>query len=222
MPRIALLNANTTGSITARMAAHARDWLGEEWRVEGLTAPFGEPYIADRAASAAAAHAVVEMARSLAAAPPDVAVVACFGDPGLWAARALLPCPVAGMAEASLHAACQIGRRVGIVTGGAGWKPMLEEFVGLCGLAMRLAGVRVLAPTGAAIATDPDAALAALEGAVAAAAVEDGADVVILGGAGLVGLSRRIRSPVPVIDSLEASLAQAAALARLAMDRSGG
>lgn len=213
---IALLNANTTEAMTRRMAEAARARLGPAARVRGLTAPFGAPYISDRAASAVAAHAVVEMARGLAEAPPDVAVIACFGDPGLWAAREVAPCPVVGMAEAAMLTACQLGRRFGIVTGGPAWKPMLEEFAAACGLASRLAGVRALPLTGAQIAADPEAAVADLA-AAGAAAVGDGAEVVILGGAGLVGLRAAVaaRLRVPVIDSLDAALAQAAALAGL-------
>ena len=214
---IVLLNANTTAAMTERMAAAARARLGPGVRVRGVTAPFGAPYISDRASSAVAGHAVVEMARALAEAPPEVAVVACFGDPGLWAAREVAPCPVVGMAEASMLTACQIGRRFGIVTGGPAWKPMLEEFAAACGLASRLAGVRALPITGAQIAADPAAATAALARAVAASAVEDGADVVILGGAGLVGLRAAVAAEVtvPVLDSLDCALAQAAALAGL-------
>lgn len=216
MTGIVLINANTTAAMTQRMVAHAQTRPGVG-SVRGLTAPFGAAYIADRASSATAAHAVVEMAATLAADPPEAVVIACFGDPGLWAAREVLPCPVVGMAEASLHAACQLGRRAGIVTGGTGWGPMLHEFVALCGLSSRLAGVRTLPPTGAALAADPAAALDALAAATTAAAVEDGADVVILGGAGLVGMAGPLRSrvPVPVVCSLDASLAQAVALAAL-------
>ena len=217
MPAITLLNANTTAAMTERMVARATALLDQTCTVRGLTAPFGAPYIADRAASAVAGHAVVEMATALATDPPDAVVVACFGDPGLWAARAILPCPVVGMAEASLHVACQRGRRVGIVTGGAGWGPMLREFVDLCGLSARLAGVRTLDATGAALAADPVAAHDALAAAIAAAVHEDGADVVILGGAGLAGMAEALRavSPVPLIDSLDAAVAQAVALASL-------
>lgn len=199
------------------MVAHARARLGEGCRVEGRTAPFGARYIADRTASAMAAHAVTVMAADLAAQPPDAAVIACFGDPGLWAVREMLSCPVIGMAEASLHTSCQIGRRVAIITGGAGWGPMLEEFVALCGLSSRLAAVHTLALTGAALADDRSVALAALGAAVETVARDHRADVAILGGAGLVGYAAALRGqvPIPLVDSLDAALAQAVATASL-------
>lgn len=213
--RLALLNANTTVAMTDRMAAAAAAMLGGRAAVEGITAPFGAPYISDRAASAAAAAAVVEMGRALAGReePPDVAVVACFGDPGLWALREVLPRPVVGMAEASMLTACQRGRRFAIVTGGAAWKPMLEEFVALTGLSGRCAGIRTVPWTGDRIAADPDGAVGMLAG-MAREAAGDGADIVILGGAGLVGLKSAVAaaSGVPVLCSLECAVAQAVAL----------
>jgi Asp/Glu/hydantoin racemase len=211
--RLALLNANTSADLTARMVALARPMLRGGMEPVGLTAPFGAAYVSDLAASAVAAHAVVEMARGLRHDPPAAAVIACFGDPGLAAARALLPCPVVGMAEASMHAACQIGRRVAIVTGGAAWRPMLEDFVAGIGLSGRLAGVHPVALTGAEIAADPDGAAAALLEALEAAA-RGGADVAILGGAGLAGLAPRLAgaAPLPLLDSLRCAVAQAQAL----------
>ena len=215
---LVLLNANTTAAMTERMVARAAERLGPRARVRGVTAPFGAPYISDRAASAAAAHAVAEMIGALRDDPPAVAVVACFGDPGLFAARELAPFPVAGMAEASMLTACQFGRRFGIVTGGPAWKPMLEEFAAACGLASRLAGVRALPIAGAEIAADPAAAVGRLTEAAKASLSEDGADVVILGGAGLVGLRDAVAAGLgaPVLDSLDCALAQAEALAGLA------
>jgi allantoin racemase len=123
------------------------------------------------------------------------------------------------MAEASCRAACGRGERFAIVTGGALWEPMLREFVFGLGLSDRIAAIRTIAPAGDEIARDPDAALTALTAACTACAREDGADVVILGGAALAGLAARIQPavPVPVLCSVEAG-----ALAVLAAGNAGG
>ena len=216
-PEIVLLNGNTTAAMTAWLVSAAAPLAPPGLSVRGVTAPFGAPYVSDPAAYALAADAIAAMARALAARPPAAAVIACFGDPGLWTARAALPCPVIGMAEASLHAACQIGRRVGVVTGGPAWRPMLEAFVAEAGLSSRLAGVRALPLTGAEIAADP---VAATQGQRAAAAdlAAGGADVVILGGAGLVGLAPAVGEGlgVRVLCSLACAMAQAGAAVALA------
>ncbi|MEM8594858.1 MAG: aspartate/glutamate racemase family protein [Pseudomonadota bacterium] len=218
---ILLLNGNTTEEITARMVAAAAETVPGR-AIKGRTAPFGEPYVSTAPAYAAASHAVATLAASIATERPvpGAVVVACFGDPGLAAARALLPCPVVGMAEASAHAACQLGRRFGIVTGGHFWGPMLEDFIGATGLGARLTGVETLELTGAEIAADPSAA----ERTVADAAerlASAGADTVILGGAGLVGFAARLKNRVspPLLDSLTCAVTQAAALAETVRER---
>jgi Asp/Glu/hydantoin racemase len=73
--------------------------------------------------------------------------------------------------------------------------------------------VRTVAPSGGEIARDPEGALALLAEACRASVAEDGADVVILGGAGLAGLAGKLagRVEVPVICSVEAGVRAAIA-----------
>ncbi len=214
--RLLLINPNTTERITDLVAARAREVAGPGIEIRGATGAFGARYIACRAAAAIAAHAALDaLARHHEGC--DAVLLACFGDPGLAALKELSPVPVVGMAEAACHLACLFGRQFSIVTGGERWAPMLHEFVAGQGLAARLASIRTLAPTGAEIAADPDRALAALAESCRACAEEDGAEAIILGGAGLAGLAGRIASgvPVPVICSLEAGLRATIAAAGL-------
>ncbi|MBU8545948.1 MULTISPECIES: aspartate/glutamate racemase family protein [Roseomonadaceae] len=200
--RILLINANTTESITDRLVAIARALAPPGVTVQGATGRFGARYIASRASSAIAAHAAVD-AYAAHGAGADAVLIGCFGDPGLDALRELAPVPVLGLADAS--AAAAQGRRFGVVTGGAAWKPMLEEFFVTRGHAGQLAGVRTVAPTGGEIARDPDGALALLAETCRDCVTQDGAEVVILGGAGLAGLAARLAPlvPVPVLCSVE-------------------
>lgn len=216
MPGLTLINGNTSATITDRLVAEAKRFLGGLATVDGLTARFGSAYISDRAAATVAGHAVLDLGHALKtrAEYPDAVVIACFGDPGLWALRELLPCPVVGMAEASILMASQYGRRFGIVTGGAGWKPMLTEFVDLVGMSSRLAGIEAVSMTGDAVARDPDGAVAPIRQVANCLIKDRGADVVILGGAGLVGMKARLAATglnVPILCSLECALAQAVA-----------
>lgn len=202
--RILLINPNTTESVTALVARHVEGIAGAAATFVPVTGAFGARYISSRASAAIAAHAALDaLARH--GAGCDAVYLACFGDPGLLALRELAPVPVVGMAEASCVEAAKDGRRFAIVTGGALWGPMLTEFVGMMGLADRLTGVRTVAPTGGEIADNPDAALAQLANACTACATQDGAEVVILGGAALAGLAARIQPnvPVPVLCSVE-------------------
>jgi allantoin racemase len=212
--RILLINPNTTESITALVAGHARAIAGDAATFVPVTGRFGANYISTRAAAAIAAHAALDaLAQHVAGC--DAVYLACFGDPGLAALREISPVPVIGMAEASCLEACKHGRRFAIVTGGALWGPMLTEFVAWLGLAERLAAVRAIAPTGDRIARDPEAALDELAAGCTACARQDGADVVILGGAALAGLAARIQPsvPIPVLCSVEAGTRAAIAAA---------
>jgi allantoin racemase len=201
--RILLINPNTSQAVTDLVAGHVRRQIGDRAELHAVTGRFGARYIASRAASAIAAHAALD-AMAEHGDGCDAVYLACFGDPGLLALRELSSVPVIGMAEAACREAAATGR-FGIVTGGAAWGPMLREFASAIGLDDRLAAIATVAPSGGAIAEDPERALGVL-----AQAVRDthaaGADTVILGGAGLAGLVRRIASqvPCPLICSVEA------------------
>jgi len=205
--RLLLINPNTSPEMTGLVADVARACLPAGVDLLAVTGRFGARYIAGRAAAAIAAHAALDALAEHHEACDGV-LLACFGDPGLLALKEVSPVPVVGLAEASCLLACTLGRRFSIVTGGERWGPMLEEFVTGQGLGSRLASVRALAPTGGDIAQDPEGALAGLTAACTACVREDGAEAVVLGGAGLAGLSARIAPsvPVPVLCSVEAGV----------------
>jgi len=212
--QLLLINPNTTSAITERIAAVAQVMVRPGTRVTAVTGRFGARYVASRASYAIAGHAALD-AYAENGASADGIVLACFGDPALMALKEIAHQPVVGMAEASCLRAAALGGRFAIVTGGERWGPMLREFVASIGLADRLACVQTVAPTGADIARDPEGALRMLADACQECALDHGADSVILGGAGLAGLAVRIAGevPVPLIDSLEASVQLAEQLA---------
>lgn len=216
--RLLLLNGNTDPAITGLLAARAAEAIPRlglpPAEIVPATAPFGARYIATRAAVAVAGHAVLAaLAEHVGPDNPrgfGAALIGCFGEPGIEAAREVLPIPVVGMAEASLAAALAIAPRIALLTGGALWVPMLQEFALLRGHGPDRVLVRGVAPTGDMIARDPDGAIALLA-AAARQAAQDGAGAVVLGGAGLAGLAPRVAPfvPVPVLDSLDCALAEA-------------
>lgn len=211
--RILLINPNTSAAITELLAARVRKIAGPAVTIVPVTGRFGAEYIASRAAAAIAGHAALD-ALAEHVADCDVVYLACFGDPGLAALREVSPVPVVGMAEASVRAACGLGSHFAIVTGGAAWVPMLKELVIGFDLSDRLAAVRTIEQSGDAIARDPDTALGHLVAACNACVDQDGADSVILGGAGLAGLAAAVQRsvPVPVICSVGAGTRAALAV----------
>lgn len=71
----------------------------------------------------------------------DGYVIACFGDPGLDAARELATGPVVGIAEAAMHAATLVGRSFSIVTTLARTIGRAQDLVAHYGFASRCVGV---------------------------------------------------------------------------------
>jgi allantoin racemase len=222
MTEILLINPNTTQSITDLVLKHAKTFASKGTTLRAVSGTFGPRYVASRIGYAIAGHAAVD-ALANDKGRKDAVVLACFGDPGLAALKEVSKVPVVGMADASILQACALGKRFSIVTGGERWKPMLEEFVASHGLSSRLASVRTVAPTGADIARNPKAAMALLARGCNACWKEDGADVVILGGAGLAGLAAKLKSQVdvPLLDGVACAISLAEALARQKTVRMG-
>lgn len=220
MPRVLLINPNTRADMTETVAIAARKaWPGVE--VRAVTGRFGGLYIASRAAFAIAGHAALE-AFAENAQDIDAVLLACFGDPGLDALREISPVPVIGLVEAAALEASAGGARYAIVTGGLRWGPMLEEMVRQRRLDDQLAGIHTITPTGGAIASDPDAFRDVLVEACRHCISAYGAERVILGGAGLIGLAARVQPlvDIPVICSVEAGFrATASVLAQGATTR---
>jgi allantoin racemase len=211
--RILLLNPNTSESITARLAASAEKAAAPGTIIIPLTAPRGVPYIATRAEAqiggAIALEMLAEHHRDV-----DAAIIAAFGDPGLLGARELFDLPVVGMAEASMLTACMLGRRFAIVTFARALGAWYQDCVDMHGLGGRCAGIRMLDESFVSVSDVQEEKEELLVELANRAVTEDGADVIILGGAPLAGLADKVKDRilVPVVDQMAAAVKQAEAL----------
>ena len=210
MPHLLLINPNTSADVTALLARHAQALAPPAGRCDALTAPFGAAYIASEAAANVAERAVPaawEAYRASGGAAPDAVLVACFGDPGVAALRALTSVPVLGLAEVAMRAAAGLGRYA-VVTGGAAWGPMLERLAASLGLADGLAGVVTVERSGAQLLADPPAAQALLLAACHDALALGGVRAIVIGGAALADLAAPLAPllPVPLIDNVRVGL----------------
>lgn len=196
MPRVLLINANSTQGVTELIERHARAAVGGEVEWKAVTAAFGAAYISSEAAYAVAGHAALDCLEREAAGC-DAVYLACFGDPGLFALREAARVPVVGMAEASMREAAKRGR-FSIVTGGPAWQPILRRLALALDLSSELVKVRALPLPGPELAARPELISEEVE-----KASEDGAQTVIIGGAALAGLARKLESRIPLIDSVE-------------------
>ena len=212
--RILLANPNTTQAMTDSMAALALAAVPPGTTVVARTAPRGFPYISSLAEAQVAGAICLEM---LAEAPTvDAAIIAAFGDPGLAAARELFDFPVIGMAEAAILSAIQLGARFAIVTFTPAMTPWYRASVSALGMDNRCLGV--ITPDDPAVqVTDVAQTRRTILRDLAWGAAEDGADVIIFGGAPLAGLAQDLAHDVPAIlvDPITAATRQAYALAGL-------
>ncbi|MEM9580826.1 MAG: aspartate/glutamate racemase family protein, partial [Pseudomonadota bacterium] len=213
--RLLLINPNMTRSMTDRMIEVACSVAPEGVEIVPVTATRGFPYIASRAEAQIAGGFVLEMIVEHAEAV-DAVVVAAFGDPGLAAARDLFDLPVVGMAEASLMTAAMLGERFSVVTFTPHMVRWYVDCVRLSGLEARFTGVRcpsVPPETVDGVASHMRPELIDL---AERATREDGADVVILGGAPLAGLAPQIAPQTPglLVDPIAAATLQAVALSQ--------
>jgi len=146
----------------------------------------------------------------------DAFVIACFSDPGLHAARETTRHPVFGIAAAGISAALNLGNRIGII---AILKTSLARharYFRAMGVEERIAGER---PIGLGVVELADEArtLARMRKVAEALCREDGADVLVMGCAGMA----RYRAPleaalgVPVVDPTQAAGAMAIAAVQL-------
>jgi allantoin racemase len=221
--RITLINPNTSRAMTAKIEAAGRRVAGPGVDVVAVCPVDGADAIESHVDEAYASVSVVELIRSdQLAGGSDAYVIACFGDPGLDAARELVDVPVIGIAEAAMHVATISGRSFGIVTtlsrtlGRA--RDLLHRygFERAC-VAAYGSGIPVLALED----SEPEN-FEALSGWCERVVRDDGADVVVLGCAGMADLCTLLsaRVGVPVIDGVAASIGMASAMVRMGVGTS--
>jgi Asp/Glu/hydantoin racemase len=140
----------------------------------------------------------------------DAFVIACFSDPGLQVCREATRRPVFGINECGVLSALARGDRFGIIAIAARSIARHQRYLRQMGLTDRLAGERPLNMNVAETASG-DGTFARMEAVGRALVEQDGADVIVMGCAGMA----RHRGPleaalgVPVIDPTQAAVAMA-------------
>jgi Asp/Glu/hydantoin racemase len=149
---------------------------------------------------------------ALAAAQPDAAgyVIACFGDPGLHALRDQTALPVVGIQEAAVMTALTLGQRFGVIAILPESIPRHLRAFGAMGVSGRLAGDRALG-LGVADLADADKSLGAMIATGKRLRDEDGANVLIMGCAGMAHYRAPLQDAtgLPVVEPCQAAVAMA-------------
>jgi allantoin racemase len=114
--RIKLINPNTTARMTSAMDRCAQEVASKGTEIFSVSASMGPPSIEGYYDEAIASLALLHEIEKGEQQGMDGYVIACFGDPALYAARELARGPVIGIAEAAMHAASVIAPSFSVVT----------------------------------------------------------------------------------------------------------
>lgn len=221
--RITLINPNTSRAMTAKIAEAAREVAGVGIDIVAVCPDDGAEAIESHTDEVAAAMAVIRLIQQdQDAGGSDAYVLACFGDPGLDAARELVTVPVVGIAEAAMHVAAISGRSFAVVTTLSRTLGRARDLVLRYGMeracvSMTGSGIPVLD-----LEDTSSESFETIAGLCERAVVEAGADVIVLGCAGMADLCHTIadRIGVPVVDGVAAGVGLAAAMVRMGVGTS--
>lgn len=214
MMRLHIVNPNGTAAMTAQIGRAAVSVAAPGTMID-LGNPEGAPVsIEGHADEALAVPAMLAAIRAAEVRGAAAHVIACFDDPGLDAAREVAAGPVFGLCQAALHVAMTLSARFSVVTTLPRSIPIIEDLAASYGAGRRCRRVRAIDLPVLALEAEPARAQALLAGAIRAARDEDGAEVVVLGCAGMAELCEWLTAEtgVPVIDGVTAAVKQAEAM----------
>lgn len=216
--RILVINPNTTQSMTETIADAAVRVSNPGTEILAVTSSMGpvsiEGYYDE-------VFAVPGLLLEIAKAPAlgaDAAIIACFDDTGLDAARALADIPVIGICEAAVSATAFIAQRFTIVTTMERSRLPLEHLVHRYGMSSRC-NVRAADIPVLSLEEPGSNARERLREEISLALKNDRAEAIVLGCAGMADLTAELRSEfgVPVIDGVAAAVKQAEALVAMGL-----
>ena len=221
--KIKIINPNTTAEMTEDICVSARAgaWPGTEvvclnpdkgpttiegWYDEQMAIPW----------------LIEELLKSERDDPAQGYVVACFGDPGLYALRELTQKPVLGVAESAIALTQFVAARFAIVTIMPRVRLMLEELVQRSGASHRCASIRTPDLAVIDFMNDYDRCEKILIDQAKEAIADDYAEAIILGCAGMASFVDNVRRalPVPVFDAVASAVSLAQTLVHLGISTS--
>jgi len=204
MARLLVINPNTTATMTDAIAAVARAAASPGTHIVARNPSRGPASIEGPYDRARCLEPMLEEVLRGERERCDATVVACFDDPGVAAARALVAGPVIGIAEAAMCAASMVAARWAIVTtvqpAVAGIEELLQRYraVPAC-VGIYAADVDVLA-----LEHPSDETRRRVVDAASALVKDRRAEAVIMGCAGMSSLHADIARSidVPIIDGV--------------------
>jgi allantoin racemase len=208
--RILVVNPNSTEAVTQSIdeaMAPLRFPGGPE--IQCLTLAEGPPGVETQSH---ADSVIAPLCRLIAARDNEASafVIACFSDPGLFSARETTRKPVLGIAECGILTALTLGHRFGIISILARSVPRHLRYVGAMGLSDRLAADLPI-ELGVVELADEGRTLERMVAVGRRLRDAHGADVVVMGCAGMARYRARVESAIgiPVVEPTQAAVAMA-------------
>lgn len=218
--RIQIINPNTTGTFTERLALSAQAIVAPGTEVFATQPLLGTPSIESHTDEAWATLGVIAQVQAGEASGVDAYVVACFGDTGVAAAREVAHGPVVGMTEAALFSACLVAATFSIITLPPRTLIHARRVLHECGMHQRCAGLRAIDVLVDDCREEDNAILyQALLDEARIALREDRSEALVLGCAGLSEMVEPLQRAlgVPVIDGVNAAVKMAEGLVSLGL-----
>ncbi len=147
----------------------------------------------------------------------DGHVIACFGDPGLLAARELAQGPVIGIAEAAMHMATMVATRFSIVTTLPRTLIIARHLLHQYGFHQHCAALHAIDLPVLALEDGSGPAQEKVRERCIRALKEDGSGAIVLGCGGMATLAQELTRElrVPVIDGVSAAVKMVESLVAL-------
>ena len=220
--KLMLLNPNTSTAMTAGMVEAAQRVASPGTQVLGRQPSFGPLSIEGHFDETFGAAGVAEQVKLAQGEGFDAVVIACFGDPGLDAARELTRAPVLGIAEAAFHAASMLATGFSVVTTMTRTCVIAERLVQRHGFERSCRGIHGTDIPVLALEHGGEEVVAQIEAAARAALERDRSGAIVLGCGGMATLCAQLqhRLGVPVVDGVSAAVKFAEALVALGLKTS--
>ena len=202
-----IINPNTTWSMTERIGDCARAAASPGTEIIAVSPSMGPASIESHYDEALSVPGLLEEIESGEGAGVDGYVIACFGDPGLDAAREFAAGPVVGIAEAAMHTASFLGRGFTVVTTLGRTTGRAWDLAAHYGMARHCRNVRACEVPVLELDEPGSRARELIIAECREALAADGSDVIVLGCAGMADLAREISAMlgVPVVDGVAAA-----------------
>lgn len=203
--KIKIINPNTTLSMTKNIELAGKKCAREDTEVYAVSPSSGpesiECYYDEFLAVPGVLEEIIKGDKDERA---DAFVIACFGDPGLWAAREVTKKPVIGIAEAAITISKMISPSFSIVSVLKRSKRMSEEVVKMHGAENWCKSIRATDLSVLDFDRNPQKGLRALAQESKNAVEDDGAECILLGCGGFVGFVEDLQKElgVPVLDGV--------------------